>query len=135
MTGCTAWTPSGGTVASFDEGLQALIERGFRFMHLTDANGDVVTVVGSYGWAAYYDRIHIHGEDEAIAARALLDARPGADEVVWSYQGDATSTIQELLAVPKPHEPGAPRLSRRAPVGLWLPGTGRALPGPVVVPP
>lgn len=51
---------------------------------------------------------------------------PGADEVVWTYEGDALSTIQALLELPKPHEPGAPRLARRAPLGLWLPGTGQA---------
>jgi len=63
----------------------------------------VVILIGSYGWPEYYDRIHIHGEDKAIAARALMDARPGTDEVVWSHQGNA----------------------------VWLPGTGRAMPGPV----
>jgi hypothetical protein len=116
-------------VASVDEGLRELISRGFVFQHLRDADGDVAVIVGSFGWAEYYDRLHIHGETEAIAARALMDSRPGVDEVVWSRQGDAADVIQELLHLPKPHEPGAPRLSRRAPVGLWLPGTGLTMPG------
>jgi hypothetical protein len=122
-------------VVSFDDGLRALMTHGFRFQHLCNDSGEVVMLIGSYGWAEYYDRIHVHGEEEAIAARALMDPRPGPDEVVWSYQGNATNTIQELLALPKPHEPNAPRLARRAPVGLWLPGTGLTMPGPVVVPP
>ncbi|MGH3623525.1 MAG: hypothetical protein ACRDQ5_17290 [Sciscionella sp.] len=120
---------------TFDEGLQALMAHGWRFQHLRNDAGHVVVLIGSYGWPEHYDRLHVHGETDAIAARALMDPRPGIDEVVWAYQGDAETTIQEVLALPKPHEPGAPRLSRRAPVGLWLPGTGRALPGPVVVPP
>lgn len=121
--------------AIFDNGLRALIERGWCFQHLRDDAGHVVVLIGSYGWPDYYDRIHVHGEGEAIAARAVMDPRPGHDEIVWSYQGDAATTVQELLALPKPHEPGAPRLARRAPIGLWLPGTGLTLPGPIAGPP
>lgn len=109
-----------------DRGLHALMARGFRFQHLTDEDGYVAVVIGSYGWPECYDRIHIHGEHEAAAARALLASRPGVDEVVWTYQGDAVSTMQALLEIPEPHEPGAPRLARRAPLGLWLPDTGHA---------
>ncbi len=116
---------------TFDDGLRALIERGWRFQHLRNATGHVVVLIGSYGWPEYYDRLHVHGEGEAIAARALMDSRPGADEVVWCHQGDAVTTVHEVLTLPKPHEPGAPRLARRAPVGLWLPGTGLTLPGAV----
>lgn len=122
-------------ISTFDDGLRALIARGWRFQHLRDDSGHVVTLIGSYGWDEFYDRIHVHGESEAIAARAVMDPRPGADEVVWSRQGDALATVQELLTLPKPHEPGAPRLARRAPVGLWLPGTGLTLPGPIAGPP
>lgn len=55
-----------------------------------------------------------------------MDNRPGIDEIVWSYQGDAVTTIRELLELPKLHEPNAPRLALRALLGLWLPGTGRS---------
>lgn len=110
---------------SFDDGLRELISRGWRFQHLTDA-GNVVTLIGSYGWPDYYDRLHVHGEDEAVAARALMDPRPGVDEVVWFYQGDAVTAVRKLLDLPKPHEPNAPRLARSAPLGLWLPGIGQA---------
>lgn len=103
----------------FDEGIRELIARGWRFQHLKDDAGNVMVLIGSYAWAAYYDRLHVFGADEAVAARALMDSRPGADEVVWSYQGDAVTAIKELLELPKPHEPGAPRLARRAPLGLW----------------
>ncbi|MCP2163864.1 hypothetical protein [Goodfellowiella coeruleoviolacea] len=104
-----------------DQGLRALIARGFRFQHLTDEDGYVTVIIGSYGWPECYDRIHIHGEGEAAAARALLASRPGVDEVVWTYQGDVVSTVRALLEIPRPHEPGAPHLARRAPLGLWLP--------------
>jgi hypothetical protein len=122
-------------VASFDEGLRALMKHGWCFQHLCDDAGNVVVLIGSYGWAGYYDRLHVHGQTEAMAARALMDPRPGIDEVVWQYQGDAVTAIQELLALPKPHEAGAPRLARRASVGWWLSGTGLTLPGAVEPPP
>lgn len=110
---------------TIDDGLYTLIERGFRFQHLRDDHGRVSIIVGSYGWPEFYDRIHLYGESDAAAARAVLDSRPGADEVVWTHQGDALSTICALLELPKPHEPNAPRLARHAPFGLWLPGTGQ----------
>jgi hypothetical protein len=112
----------------FDDGLRALLSRGWRFQQLHDDAGQVVVFVGSYGWPDYYDRLHVYGEDDAIAARVVMDAGSSADEIVWSCQGDATKTVHELLALPKPHDPNAPRLASRAPLGLWLPSTGLTMP-------
>lgn len=109
---------------SVDEGLRALMRRGFRFQHLKDVHGRVCVVVGSFGWPECYDRIQINDENDAIATRAVVDTAPSSDDVVWSYEGDALAAINALLEVPKPHERGAPRLTRRAPSGLWLPGAG-----------
>lgn len=120
---------------TIDEALQALIAHGFGFVHLRNDSEDVVVVVGVRPWPGFYDRINLYSEDASAAARAPMDSRRGVDEVVWSFQGDVVTTIQELLALPKPHEPGAPRLSRRSPVGLWLPGPGLALPGAIASPP
>ncbi|MGI8308553.1 hypothetical protein [Saccharopolyspora hattusasensis] len=108
---------------SIDDGLRVLITRGFRFQHVKDDRGNVAVIVGSYAWGEFYDRIQITGETEAIAARAVMDSRCSADGVVWSHEGDTLSAITALLELPKPDEPGAPRLVRRAPSGLWLPGT------------
>jgi hypothetical protein len=87
--------------AKFDDGLRALIERGWRFQHLRNDAGHVVILIGSYGWPEYYDRLTVHGEGEAVAARALMDSRPGVDEVVWCHQGDAETTVHEVLTLPK----------------------------------
>jgi hypothetical protein len=106
-----------------DEGLRALIARGFRFQHLTDPNGDPMVLVGAYGWPEFYDRIHIHSEEAAVAARAVVDSLPGIDEVVWTHEADTLATINALLDLPKPEESGAPRLARRAPSALWLPNS------------
>jgi hypothetical protein len=71
-------------VNGVDDGLRALIARNFRLQHLTDKEGQAAVVVGSYGWPKFYDRIHIHGATEAAAGRAVMNSRPGVDEVVWT---------------------------------------------------
>lgn len=110
--------------AGFDDALRALIALGWRFQQLVDDEGYVVVLVGTYGWPGYYDQLHVYGEDEATAARALTDTQPGADEIVWSYQGDAITAANELLKLPPPQESNTRWRAHRAPLGLWLP-TGR----------
>jgi len=102
-------------------GLRALVARGFLFQPVTDGRGHVSVLIGAYGWPGCDDRLYLHGENDAVAARAVPAARGGSDDVVWSYQGDALSTVHALVELPAPHEPGAPWLARRAPSGLWLP--------------
>src|SRR2546423_11201960 len=104
-----------------DEGIRALRTRGFLFHAIRDKDGEVCVLVGARGWPECYDRLHIWGEHEAIAARAVPAARHGGgDDVVWTYEDGAVSTIQALLELPDPDQPGAPKLARRAPDGLWL---------------
>ncbi|WP_158880434.1 hypothetical protein [Amycolatopsis anabasis] len=103
-----------------EEGLRALTARGFRFQHIRDDDGHISAVIGSYGWRDCYDRIQIHGENDAVAARATTDSLPGED-VLWSFEGDVLSAIQALLELPRPDEPGAPQLARRGSTALWLP--------------
>lgn len=109
-------------VNNIDEALHALITRGFRFRHVTDAAGELVAVVGSFPWSRFVDRVHLYDEDSAIAAR-VVSALPHA--VVWSYTGTALSTMVALLELPGPYEPHAPRTMKPAPSGLWLPGHRR----------
>lgn len=103
------------------ESLAALVNRGFYFQAVPGEQGEIEVVVGSYGWHGYYDRIHVWGEDEAVAARELSDHRPFSGTVVWSYEGSAADAAQALLDLPKPGEPGAPTLAKAGPSSLWLP--------------
>jgi len=112
---------SGPGWAGFDDALRALLVRGWRFQHVTDEEGHIGALVGTYGWPGCYDRLHVHSEDEAAAARVVMDTRPGTEEILWSYVGDATTAIRELLELPPPHQSNAPTRARRAPLGLWLP--------------
>jgi hypothetical protein len=104
-----------------DEGIRELCARGFLFHAIRDEDGEVRVLVGAYGWPDCYDRLHIWDEQEAIAARAVPSGRHGAEDVVWSYEDGALSTIEALLDLPGPDDPAAPKLARRAPSGLWLP--------------
>jgi hypothetical protein len=104
-----------------DEGLRALVDRGFRFQVVRDGDGDVAVLVGLRDWPTCSDRVHIWAEDQAIAARVTPNPRSGADEVLWTYEAGTLPTIQALLELPEPDQPGAPRLARRPPAGLWLP--------------
>ncbi|WP_103349472.1 hypothetical protein [Amycolatopsis sp. CA-128772] len=67
-----------------EEGLRALVARGFRFQHIADGRGELTIIVGTYGWPGFCDRIEIHGELEASAAR--LRTEP-VEEPVWARAG------------------------------------------------
>ncbi|MEV6823899.1 hypothetical protein [Amycolatopsis sp. NPDC051102] len=82
-----------------EEGLRTLVARGFRFQHIADDDGELTIIVGTYGWPRFCDRIEIHGELEASAARTRVEA---AEEAVWGLHGDAVSVIAALLALPVP---------------------------------
>lgn len=101
--------------------LRALVGRGYVFQHLRDRDGELLVIVGSYGWGTHCDRLHVWAEREAAAARELVDRRPWREGVVWSYQGSAADTARALLELPPPGGPGALGLTRGAPSGLWLP--------------
>jgi hypothetical protein len=96
-------------VNAVEEGLNALIARGFRFQHLTDESGYLSIIVGSFGWPEFCDSIQIHDEHEAAAARTTAGPDPGGERVVWSYRGDALSTITALLELPEPSASGPVR--------------------------
>ncbi|OXM69580.1 hypothetical protein [Amycolatopsis vastitatis] len=95
-------------MTTVEEGLHALIARGFRFQHIADRHGELTIIVGTYGWPRFSDRIEIHGEHEASAARTRADS---AEEAVWSHDGDALSVIAALLELPPPPGPPAPEWS------------------------
>ena len=95
-------------MTTVEEGLHALIARGFRFQHLADRHGELTIIVGTYGWPGFSDRIEIHGEHKASAARTRADS---AEEAVWRQGGDTLSVIAALLELPPPHEPPAPEWS------------------------
>lgn len=95
-------------MTTVEEGLHALVVRGFRFQHIADRHGELAIIVGTYGWPGFSDRIEIHGEHEASAARTRAGS---AEEAMWSQGGDARSVIAALLELPPPQELQAPERS------------------------
>ena len=87
-------------MTTVEEGLHALVARGFRFQHIGDGHGELAIIVGTHGWPGFSDRIEIHGEHQASAARTRADS---AEEVVWSQGGDTLSVISALLDLVPPH--------------------------------
>ncbi|MEU5261131.1 hypothetical protein [Amycolatopsis sp. NPDC021455] len=88
-------------MTTIEDGLHALVARGFRFQHIADGHGELTIIVGTYGWPGFSDRIEIHGEHKASAARTRADS---AEQAVWSQGGDTLSVIAALLELPPPHE-------------------------------
>ncbi|MGW3961457.1 hypothetical protein ACWED2_16660 [Amycolatopsis sp. NPDC005003] len=92
-------------MTTVEQGLHALVARGFRFQYIGDRRGELAILVGTYGWPEFSDRIEIHGEHQASAARTRAGS---AEEAVWRHRGDTLSVIAALLALPPPREPRAP---------------------------
>ncbi|PKW17858.1 hydroxymethylbilane synthase [Saccharopolyspora spinosa] len=59
---------------SIDDGLRALITRGFRFQHVKDDRGDVAVIVGSYAWGEF----DVHDVVISCDSRQLTDLPPGS---------------------------------------------------------
>lgn len=88
-------------MTTVEKGLHALVARGFRFQYIDDRRGELAILVGTYGWPEFSDRIEIHGEHEASAARTRAGS---GEEAVWTYRGDARSVIAALLSLPAPRQ-------------------------------
>ena len=101
--------------------LQRLIDMrhaGWRFSlvpyeSITNVKGLYVWFTASLPWG---DMIQIRNINDAAAVR--LNPRK---EMVWKYTGGMTSAIDELLELPHPDDPHAPRLVIGTVRGLWTP--------------
>ncbi|MFC4005529.1 hypothetical protein ACFS2C_24990 [Prauserella oleivorans] len=114
--------------------LGRLIERGYRFVHPRDANGELVAVVGVRVHGTVVDVVRLDAEDDVTAMR-MPSEEPDIlqpKNVLWRRDGDLETVIADLLALgdedfTEPAEPtqwaARPGLSR----GCWVPsGSGRA---------
>lgn len=120
-------------IVDLETGLQHLIERGFQFVHPRDANGEVLAVVGVRVHDGVVDVVRLHAADDVLATRIPC----GEDileptTVLWKASGSVQAVLEQVLALPEDHVPGAAGNdspgSGDAPVsGCWIPGSpGRA---------
>lgn len=93
----------------------ALLPRaGWRFQAITE-DGRPACLVGWRTLAGATDALWIFDRTDCLALRMLVDG------VVWKHTGGLATCVEELLALPAPDEPGAPRLVRARAPSLWTP--------------
>jgi hypothetical protein len=98
--------------------LMAVRRAGWIFRELYE-NGQPVGVAGSLSRRQYSDAIFVFDRTHVVAARVLDDSHGGG--CVWTKEGtDLEEVLAELLALPEPGLPNAPRLVRSA-TSLWMP--------------
>lgn len=110
------------TSSPIDSRLEAMIARGYRFIHQHDQDGRLVTVVGVRPHHTVVDVVHINGEDDVVATR-LPGEEPDIFEpgiVLWRHAGDARNVLDELLALPDTTEAASGQPLR----GCWVPSEG-----------
>ncbi|MFD2417881.1 hypothetical protein [Amycolatopsis pigmentata] len=98
--------------------LQDLVARGYRFVHRTDAEGRVLSVLGIRPHHTVVDVVCLNAEDDVVATRV-----PGGEvdvlepaKVLWRRDGDARTVLEDLLALPDSAE--APE--GRPVAGCWI---------------
>jgi hypothetical protein len=82
-------------------------------------DGEPVPLIGTRAWpGGWTDAISIRSITDARAWRSTPDDSPG---VVWELTGGVESLVRELLDLPAPDQPGAPRLVKAPAPRLWTP--------------
>lgn len=115
------------TSTDITDKLNALIEKGFHFVHPRNAAGEVVAVVGVRIHHDVVDLVRVHAEDDAIATRAPANEANVLmpESLLWEHQGEAADVIDQMLRLPDQLH-NAQRPGRRATNGCWVAdGRGR----------
>jgi hypothetical protein len=101
--------------------LALLPKAGWRFQTITDENGELTCVVGWHHEEHATDALWIYDRTDCLAARLLVPSAGDPGGLVWRHLGDIASCVDELLALPGPHDRTAPRLVTASAPGLWTP--------------
>ncbi|SFA75504.1 hypothetical protein SAMN05216266_101237 [Amycolatopsis marina] len=105
--------------------LRRLIDRGYRFVHPRDADGEVLAVVGVRAHGTVIDVVRLEAEDDVLAIRMPADEADILEPrtQLWRSTGEMCSVIDELLSLgDKEYAPGSADTR-----GCWVPGeAGRA---------
>ncbi|MEU6645906.1 hypothetical protein ABZ863_25625 [Saccharomonospora sp. NPDC046836] len=81
--------------------LGRLIERGYRFVHPRDAEGEIVAVVGVRAHGTVIDVVRLDAEDDVTAMR-VPGEEPNVVEperILWQSSGAMHTVVDELLGL------------------------------------
>ncbi|MFI6030729.1 hypothetical protein [Amycolatopsis magusensis] len=99
-----------------DETLHRLIAAGWQFWHPRNDAGEVIAIGAIRRWVpAGEDMLIFCAEDDAAGVRV----NP-AGEAVWHRTGTVVEVANQMLELPHPDSPTAPRLAIATPI-LWTP--------------
>lgn len=94
-------------------------ENGWRFRNIQEPGGPLEGISGSFSRQEFTDAIFVFDRTNVTAARVLAEEYGGG--CVWSKEGgDLEEIVFELLGLPEPDAPRAPRLVKRSSL-LWTP--------------
>ncbi|HCT75899.1 MAG TPA: hypothetical protein DGT23_04770 [Micromonosporaceae bacterium] len=100
--------------------LALLPAAGWRFQPIAE-DGVLVCLVGWRNLGQATDALWIYDRTDCLAARLVADTGGASGGIVWDHTGSLASCVEELLALPGPDEPTAPRLVKARAAGLWTP--------------
>lgn len=108
------------TTISTEDQLRALVERGFRFVHPTDDDGEIAAVVGVRVHSGVVDVVRLHGENDVHATRMPGDEADilAPRTVLWQRTGFVGDVLDAVLTLPDDH--AVPR-RRGENSGCWVP--------------
>ncbi|MEU0789488.1 hypothetical protein ABZ342_05430 [Amycolatopsis sp. NPDC005961] len=89
-------------VFDIETGLQALVARGYQFVHPADERGEVLAVVGVRVHDDVVDVVRLNAEDDVEAIRM-----PGTEDNIfeperwlWRRSGEGAQVLAEMLSLP-----------------------------------
>ncbi|MFO7191107.1 MULTISPECIES: hypothetical protein [Thermocrispum] len=82
--------------------LRQLVARGFRFVHPTDASGQLAAVVGVRVHDGVIDVVRLEAEDDVSAMRIPADEDDvmAPRRVLWQSSGAVTRVLADVLELP-----------------------------------
>ncbi len=100
------------------EPFATLLRRHWDFLPVFDAAGRLERFTGSFMWEAdgFVDALRVKSETDTAAIR--VDRAGGK---VWERDGAALDVLHQLVELPAPSDPRAPRLVVGSAPRLWTP--------------
>ncbi|MGW5742084.1 hypothetical protein [Amycolatopsis sp. NPDC003861] len=100
------------------EPFTTLLKRHWDFHPVFDTDGLLEKITGAFAWEVdgFVDALRLKSETDAAALRT---DRAGGK--VWEREGDALDVLHQLVDLPEPSDPRAPRLVIGSAPRLWTP--------------